>query len=489
MQESVAVGVTGPVALWAFLAYLGVMVGIGLLTSRFSSQGVGEFFVGGRRVNRVVVALSAVVSGRSAWLLLGVTGMAWSQGASAIWAVAGYTVVELILFLTLAPRLRAFAEVHDCVTLPDIFAARFGDENGRLRLVLSGALLLFMVGYVAAQFTAGGKAMEASFGLDAQMGVLITAAIVLGYTVMGGFLAVSITDSIQAVFMLFGLVAVPLVAATAVGGWGQVMTELAAIDPTLVDPGALTFGAFLGLAGIGLGSPGNPHIIVRYLSIDDEKSLRFAGGVATFWNVVMGVGAVAIGLVGRVLVPEVSGLPAADTESLYPFLAQQYLPPVLFGIVVASIFAAIMSTADSQLLVGASAIVRDIYQKVLHRGEVVAQARLVALSRWSVAGLVVASLAMGWVAQDVVFWLVLFAWAGLGAALGPVTLLSMYWKGMTRGGVFAGVFTGAAVTVVWYFTPALKSRLYELIPAFSLSLLAALVVSLIENRSTSGGRQ
>ncbi len=486
MQEAATVTMNGPVALWAFVGYLAVMIVIGLLTSRFSSQGVGEFFVGGRKVNRFVVALSAVVSGRSAWLLLGVTGMAWSQGASALWAVVGYTVVELVLFLTLAPRLRGFAETHDCVTLPDVFAARFGDEDGRLRVVISGAILLFMVGYVAAQFTAGGKAMEASFGLDAQMGVLLTAAIVLGYTALGGFLAVSLTDSIQAVFMIFGLVAVPLAAATAVGGWGQVMTELGAIDPTLVDPGALTFGAFLGLVGIGLGSPGNPHIIVRYMSIEDAKSLPFAGAVATFWNVVMGAGAVAIGLVGRVLVPDVSGLPAADTESLYPFLAQQYLPPVLFGIVVASIFAAIMSTADSQLLVGASAIVRDIYQQVLKKGEEVSPARLVALSRWSVAGLVVAALAMGWVAQDVVFWLVLFAWAGLGAALGPVTLLSMYWKGMTRGGVFAGVFTGALVTVVWYFTPALKSRLYELIPAFTLSLLAAIVVSMLERRRLVG---
>ena len=486
MQEAANVALTGPVALWAFVGYLSVMVGVGLLTSRFSSQGVGEFFVGGRKVNRFVVALSAVVSGRSAWLLLGVTGMAWSQGASALWAVVGYTVVELVLFLTLAPRLRRFSETHDCVTLPDVFAARFGDENGRLRLVLSGALLLFMVGYVAAQFTAGGKAIEASFGLDAQMGVLLTAAIVLGYTVLGGFLAVSLTDSIQAVFMIFGLVAVPMAAATAVGGWPQVMAELAVIDPTLVDPGALTFGAFLGLVGIGLGSPGNPHIIVRYLSIEDEKSLPFAGAVATFWNVVMGAGAVAIGLVGRVLVPDVNGLPAADTESLYPFLAQQFLSPVLFGIVVASIFAAIMSTADSQLLVGASAIVRDIYQQVLRKGVEVPAARLVSLSRWSVAGLVVAALAMGWVAQDVVFWLVLFAWAGLGAALGPVTLLSMYWKGMTRGGVFAGVFTGALVTVVWYFTPALKSRLYELIPAFTLSLLAAVAVSLLERSRAAG---
>ena len=480
-----AVGASGPVALVAFLAYLGVMVGIGVWASRFSSKGIGEFFVGGRKVNRVVVALSAVVSGRSAWLLLGVTGIAWTQGLSAIWAVAGYTVVELVLFLTLAPRLRAFAEEHDCVTLPDVFAARLGDRDGRLRVVLAVALLLFMTGYVAAQFTAGGKAIGASFGLDAGTGVLLTAAIVLGYTVLGGFLAVSVTDSIQAVFMILGLVLVPVVATSAAGGWSAVWAELSATDALLVDPWALGLGGFLGFVGIGLGSPGNPHIVVRYLSIERASDLRFAAGVATFWNVVMGIGAVAIGLVGRVLVPELAGLPAQDTESLYPFLAQQYLPPALFGVIVASIFAAIMSTADSQLLVAASTVVRDVYEQVIAKGREVPARTLVVMSRWTVAALVVAALLLGWVAQDVVFYLVLFAWAGLGAALGPPLLLAMYWRGTTRAGAFAGVFTGSVVTVVWYLTPALKSRLYELIPAFTASALAVVLVSL----ATRGGRE
>ena len=474
--------VSGPVvavdgwALGAFAGYLLILVGIGIASSRFSSRGMGEFFVGGRKMNRLVVALSAVVSGRSAWLLLGVTGMAYSTGASALWAVAGYTAVELLLFLTLARRLRRFSEVHDCVTVPDFFAARFGDEDGRLRMVLAGVILLFMVGYVAAQFTAGGKAVGASFGLGTQAGVLLTAAIVLGYTVVGGFLAVSLTDSLQAVFMLFGLLVVPALAVSDAGGWGAVVTELAAYDPSFTDPLALGFGAWLGLVGIGLGSPGNPHIIVRYMSIDDERQLRWAGFVGTFWNVLMGAGAILIGLVGRVYVPTVEALPAADTENLYPVLAQEHLHPVLFGIVVASIFAAIMSTADSQLLVAASAVARDLYEKVLRAGEEVAERTLVRISRGVVAVLVVASVGLAMTAEELVFWLVLFAWAGLGAALGPPTILALYWARTTRAGVLAGLITGTVVTVAGYRT--LSDRLYELIPAFLLSALATWGVSL-----------
>ncbi len=466
-------------AVAAFLGYLLILVVIGAYATRFSSTGVSAFFVGGRSMSRLVVALSAVVSGRSSWLLLGVTGLAYVQGASALWATVGYTVAEFVLFLTFAPRLRRFSEVYDCITVPDFFAARFGDENGRLRMTLALVILVFMVSYVAAQFAGGGKAIGASFGLSTSAGVLLTAAIVLLYTMTGGFLAVALTDTLQAFFMILALTFLPIVAISAAGGWGPVQAELTTFDPTFLDPSALAFGAFLGLVGIGLGSAGNPHIVVRYMSIDDPSNLRFAAMVGTFWNVVMGAGAVLIGLVGRVYFPTVDMLPGADPENLYPVLAQQHLSPVLFGFVVASIFAAIMSTADSQLLVAASAVVRDFYQRVWHKTGDVAEKRLVFLSRAVVAGIVVVALVLGVLAEQLVFWLVLFAWAGLGAALGPTSLLAVYWRRTTRAGVFAGLITGTAVTVVWYLTPALKDRLYELIPAFGLALLATVLVSLL----------
>jgi SSS family solute:Na+ symporter len=456
-----------------------LLVIIGLYSRRFSSSGISEFFVGGRKMNRLVVALSAVVSGRSAWLLLGVTGMAYSTGASALWSVVGYTVVEFFLFLFYARRLRRFSEVNDCITLPDFFAARFGDEDGHLRMALAGVILVFMVSYVSAQFAGGGKAIGASFGLSPNAGVALTAAVVLGYTMVGGFLAVSLTDTLQAVFMLLGLVVLPVVAISDGGGWGAVALELRAFDPDFLDPLALGFGVLIGLVGIGLGSPGNPHIIVRYMSIRDVDELRFAAVVGTFWNVVMGAGAVLIGLSGRVFFPEVSLLPAADTENLYPALARSHLHPLLFGIVVASIFAAIMSTADSQLLVAASALVRDFYEKAARKGRALPQRNLVRLSRWVVFGLVLVALILGVVAENLIFWLVLFAWAGLGAALGPTSILALYWKKATRAGIFAGLVTGSVTTIVWYFIPALKSRLYELIPGFLLAGLATVIVSLL----------
>jgi SSS family solute:Na+ symporter len=464
-------------AVTAFVGYLVVLLAIGVLSSRFSSSGIGEFFVGGRRMNRFVVALSAVVSGRSAWLLLGVTGRAFEIGSAALWSVVGYTVAELILFLTFAVRLRRFSEVYDCITLPDFFAARFGDEDGRLRVLLASVILVFMVAYVSSQFAGGGKAIGASFGLAPTTGVALTAAIVLGYTILGGFLAVSLTDTLQGVFMLVALLVVPAIAIASAGGWGAVVAELNAFDPTFLDPTSLALGAFIGFVGIGLGSPGNPHIIVRYMSIDDPKQLRFAAVIGTFWNVAMGAGAVLIGLAGRIYFADVNALPGADTENLFPALSQLHLHPALFGVVVAAVFAAIMSTADSQLLVAASSVVRDLYQKLLKRHQQIPERKLVLYSRIVVAVLVAVSLVLGVVAENLVFWLVLFAWAGLGAALGPTSILALYWRGATRTGMAAGVLTGAVTTVVWYFTPALKSVLYELVPAYVLAFVVTVVVS------------
>ncbi len=478
MQEGVALHVTAdPFAVASFIAYLGVIVAIGALSAKFSSAGVSEFFVGGRKMHRFVVALSAVVSGRSAWLLLSVTGMAYSIGAGAVWAVTGYIVAEMFLFLFYARRLRHFSEANDCVTVPDFFAARFGDRDGRLRTVLIMIILIFMVGYVSSQFVGGGKAFAASFGLSPTAGVLLTALIVLAYTSVGGFLAVSLSDTLQACIMIIALVVVPAVAIADRAGLGAVVAELAAFDPTKVDPFALSAGVIIGFLGIGLGSPGNPHIIVRYMSIADPDQLRASAVVGTIWNVVMAWGALFIGLVGRVYFPDVAMLPDSDTEQLYPVLASQLLHPVLFGVVVASIFAAIISTADSQLLVAASSVVRDFYEKILHRDDVVPQKRLVLYSRIVVVLLVTVAVIVGLAAEALVFWLVLFAWAGLGASFGPTSILALYWRRTTRAGVIAGLITGTAITFIWELTPALSSRLYELIPAFVGGLIATVVVS------------
>lgn len=479
MEETVRLSVQfDPYTIAAFTGYLLLIIGVGVYSTRFSSQGISEFFIGGRKMNRVVVALSAVVSGRSAWLLLGVTGMAYSRGPSAIWAVAGYIIVELFLFLYYARRLRNFSEKRDCITIPDFFSERFSDKDGVLRTLLVVIFLIFMIGYVSAQFVAGGKAFASGFGLEMNTGIIITAAIVLLYTVVGGFLAVSLTDMFQAAFMLIALVLLPVIAVFNLGGLTDMLQQLALLDAAYVDPFAVSVGAAIGFLGIGLGSPGNPHILARYMSIDDSKQLRVAAVVGTVWNVMMAWGAVFIGLAGRVYFPDAAMLPDSDTENLFPMLAQLQLHPALFGIVLASIFAAIMSTADSQLLVAASSVVRDIYEKQIKKGEEVSQKKLVLYSRIVVIALVIVALLFGFLATDLVFWLVLFAWAGLGASLGPTSILALYWKGTTRTGVIAGLITGTVVTILWYYIPVLKNALYELIPGFAAALLVTWLVSL-----------
>lgn len=465
-------------AVIAFVAYLILIIGVGIYASRFSSRGISEYFIGGRKMNRFVVALSAVVSGRSAWLLLGVTGMAYAQGPSAVWAVLGYIIVEIFLFLYYGRRLRNFTENRNCITIPDFFAERFNDHDGKLRITIVAIFLVFMIGYISSQFVAGGKAFASGFGLEKDTGILLTAGIVLVYTIVGGFLAVSLTDMFQAIFMMLALLILPVIAIMNFGGLQELLNSLTLMDMMYVDPFAVSVGAAIGFLGIGLGSPGNPHILARYMSIDDPKQFKYVAVVGTTWNVLMAWGAVFVGLAGRAYFPDVEMLPGADTENLFPMLAQLHLHPILFGVVLASIFAAIMSTADSQLLVAASSVVRDIYEKIFKRGVEVSQDKLVLYSRIVVFIIVIVALIFGFYAEDLVFWLVLFAWAGLGAAIGPTSILALYWKGATRAGIFAGLITGTLVTIGWYLIPELKELMYELIPGFCASLLATWLVSL-----------
>jgi len=473
----------------AFALYFLLIVAIGVLVTRFSSAGIGEFFLAKRRMHPAVVALSAVTSGRSSWLILGVTGMAFARGVSAVWAVVGYIVVELFLFLFVGKRLRRYTEISDDITIPDFLESRFKDRTHLVRVLSAVIIIVFMVAYVAAQFNAGGKAFCASFGISQFQGVLVTAGIVLLYTILGGYMAVALTDFVQGIFMIVALVVVPAIAIVDVGGLGTVLADVRAQDGALIDPWSLGAGALVGFLGIGFGSPGNPHILVRYMSIKDPRRLRTSAWIGTISNVVMAWGAVFIGLVGRALYETKEALPQADTESLFPYLAGAYLHPFLFGLVLAAVFAAIMSTVDSQLLVAGSAVVRDLFQKVARSGSEVSQHALVAASRVVVVVLGVAALVLGAVAKKLVFCLVLFAWAGLGAAFGPPIILALFWKRTTKWGAVAGLISGTVITIVWNQTPALKSRMYELVPAFLISAGLTALVSLLTEPPREAGEE
>lgn len=462
-----------------FIIYFIIVILIGVYATRFSSRGISEFFLGGRSMGRFVVALSAVVSGRSAWLLLGFTGMAYSMGLSALWAVAGYTIVELLLFLFYAPRIRKYSEKHDCITLPDFYAARFSDQSGSLRIIIIIIFMIFMVTYVSAQFVGGGKAFFANFGLNQDIGLLITATIVLIYTILGGFLAVSLTDVLQAFVMILALIGLPLYGMIKAGGWSNLTVELLEIDNNFFNPFALTVGMLAGFSGIGLGSPGNPHIIIRYMSIKDPSQFNWIAIVGTAWNILLAVGALFTGLVGRAYFPLSSMLPDSDAENIYLTLANELFHPVAAGLILASIFAAIMSTADSQLLVAVSSIVRDLYEKILLKDRNISQKKLALISRLMVVFLVIIAIILAIVIEDLVFWFVLFAWAGLGASIGPTSILALFWKRATEQGIIAGLICGTLTVFIWKMVPLLNSLIYELIPAFFISLLITILVSYI----------
>ena len=395
------------------------------------------------------------------------------------------------MFFFVGKRLRRYTLMVGAITLPDFSAARSRDRFHVLRMTSVIIIVVFMVFYISAQLTAGGKTFCQSFAIGDEYSlhsVLLTAGIVVLYTLLGGFVAVSLTDVLQGFFMIFGLVVLPTIAVIGLGGLEVLYEALKGAEGSLmVDPLALGLGGIVGYLGVGLGSPGNPHILVRYMSIKRPELLRKSALVGTVWNVLMAWGAVFVGLVARAQVEMGvrSGEMASDPERIFPSLAAQHMHPFLVGLMIAAVFAAIMSTVDSQLLVASSAISRDLYQKIIKGRREVAEQRMVFLSRVVILVMVVVATVIAAVAikypetKHIVFWLVLFAWGGLGASFGSTLLLALFWKGTTMWGVFAGLISGTVVTIVWESVPQLDAIVYELIPAFGISFFLVIVVSLM----------
>jgi sodium/proline symporter len=468
--------------LTVFITYLILLLAIAIYVAKFSSKGIAEYFIGGGKVNKYVVALSAVVSGRSAWLLLGFSALSYNLGLAAIWAIIGYILVEFWMFWFYAPKLRRYSEGKNIITIPDFFVAKLGDKFNLLRIITVSVILIFMVAYLSSQFVAGGKAFAISFDMTETQGILLTAFIIALYTLIGGFLAVSLTDVIQAILMLIALVGLPILAIWNYGGWTKMQADLLLQMPTFFDLNSIAFASILGFVGIGLGSFGSPHILVRYLSIKEVTDFKFVAILGTFWNISMGIGALFIGFAGRVYFSDLGAFPNGDVENLYPVFGEFLLNPILFGVVIASVFAAIMSTSDSQLLVAASALVRDIYQKIIKKDAVISNDELVRYSRLSVLLIVGFSLLLSLFAKQQIFTLVLFAWGGLGASIGATSLLVLFWKGTNRNGVIAGVLTGTISIIIWKNIPFLNDLIYELIPTFFLTILVTILVSLFSEK-------
>jgi len=464
-----------------FLAYLVLLMIKGSLTFRFNKT-IADFVLAGRRLGPWLVSFSERASGESAWLLIGLPGLALASGFNAIWPAIGCVAGILFSWTFISHRLRTQTEKHGALTLPDLFANRFSDNTHLLRIVSTIIIIFFFTIYVSAQFLAAGKVLNTIFGISQFQGMMIGAFIIVIYTIMGGFFAVAWTDLLQGAIMVFTLVLLPIVGFIELGGVGRLSEALHNVDPSLLMVGGGKEGfpmvaSILGGLGIGLGYVGQPHLVTRFMAIKDPRKLRQGTLIAICWALLAFWGAVFIGIIGVGLYGEVF----ADQEQIMPYMTKALVPAGLAGVLISGAIAAMMSTADSQLLVSTSAVSRDIYNQMMKKDA--PERRLVLISR--VATLIIGAIAflLALSAQSLVYWLVLYAWAGLGASFGPALLTTLWWKKVTKQGVLAGMIVGTITVLIWYNVPALKNSLYELIPSFFLSLFSIIIVSLLTQKS------
>ena len=469
---------------WTFLVYILLMLVIGVIAYR-RTHSLSDYILGGRRLGSLTAALSAGASDMSGWLLLGLPGFAYVSGLQSVWLVAGLFVGGYLNWRVIARRLRIYSELAgDSLTLPAFFNNRFADDSHSLRIIGAIFTLLFYLLYTASGLVAGGKLFSTVFGLPYEWAVIIGMATILIYTFLGGFLAVCWTDVFQGLLMLFALVLVPLLAVQAVGGWQQAYTNLHTTAPGMLSlwldraHQPVSVITILSLLAWGLGYFGQPHILARFKAIQSPQQIAQARRIAVGWSGISMLGAVLVGLLGYLYFADTGGI--KDSERVFMLLVDKMLPAALAGICLAAILAAVMSTADSQLLVSASVLSEDLY-KILMRRQL-SSAHLMWVGR--IAVLVIAGLAT-LLASDPnssVLSLVGYAWAGFGAAFGPALILALYWRDMNRWGALAGMLSGGICVVWWKHLSGGLFDLYELLPGFICSLFAVLLISIITGK-------
>jgi sodium/proline symporter len=477
----------------SFAVYTLAIVGVGLYSARFARRSNEDFFLAGRSLGPWVAALSASASSESGWVTLGLVGWAFSSGRSAYWIIPGCLLGYMFNWFIVAGRLRDRSIELGALTLPDFFGLNFRERAPVLRVLSVIVILTAMLLYVAAQLAAAGKAFAVSFDLDYRVGVFIGAGVVLLYTVIGGFRAVCWTDFLQALLMVGTLVIFPIYLLNAHGGFGFISDKLSSADPDLMrftpNKAGLAFFGFLlghGALGINLGYPGQPHVLVRFMALRERKEAIVAGVVAVIWGALVYWGAVTIGLMARALTLDGAAwaqpmMTTANGGDLGLVLAAMHLlPGVVAGLVLAAVLAAICSTADSQLVVAASAAANDLYARLFGR-----------------AG----STSYPWVNRTVVFllgaaatWLVYdqevqiynyvltYGWAILGAAFGPQLILALLWKKASYVGCVLGMFTGFVTAIAWKYFMDNKivsgDEVYE-VYNLPLAFIAALIVNVV----------
>lgn len=466
-----------------FVLYLVVLAGLALW-SRSETHSMSGHFIAGKKLPPWVVAFSTNATGESGWLLLGLTGMGYAVGAQAFWVVAGEVIGIALAWAMLSRRIKRLADETDSITVPDVLAARFNDRAHVLRKI-SLLIILVMVGaYVAAQMVATGKAFDGFTDLDYSTGVLVGAAVIILYTLVGGYKAVAWTDLVQGVLMLAGLIIVPLIAIDAAGGWAMVVDNLASQDPGLLTawgPAGKSTAALIGILSflaVGLPFMGVPQLMVRFMSARSEQSLVPAMAISVVVILLFDVGAVLTGMAGRALFPGLD-----DPESILPVISTTLLHPVLGGIMMVVVLAAIMSTVDSLLILASSAVVRDYWQQIL--GSKLSDRALAHRGKLLTVVIGIIGIVFALHQTPVIFWFVLFAWSGLGAAFGPVLLCALWYPGTNLQGAIAGMLGGFLTTVAWVLW--LKPHFYELlevIPGFIVGLALTVIISKVTHEKT-----
>lgn len=467
----------------AFIAYLIFMIGIGMYFYG-KNRTTTEYFLGGRKLGSWVTSMSAQASDMSGWLLMGLPGAAYLSGLSASWIAIGLAIGTYLNWRFVAKPLRQYTKTAgDAITLPQYFSNRFRDEGGLIRVISSLFILVFYLFYTASGFVGASKLFSSVFGIDYKISLLIGALVVVSYTFAGGFFAVCWTDFFQGLLMFFCVLAVPAIAIFSHGGPVQFAQEVNAFNPNfwnfLVDGATnqpLTFLGIISLVAWGLGYFGQPHILVRFMGIDKPSSVKKSRRIASIWVIISLTAAVFIGISGRMYLPNDLAATGAQ-ETVYITMVTYIFPVFIAGIFLAAILAAIMSTADSQLLVTSSAITEDFYHAKLRPNADAKEQMWV--SRICVISVAIVAALIATDPNSSVLDLVEYAWAGFGATFGPLVLCSLFWKRANKYGALAGILVGGIVDLVWAQLSGGIFDLYEIVPGFLCGLLAIILVSLL----------
>ncbi|MDF0534715.1 sodium/proline symporter PutP [Shewanella sp. A32] len=466
----------------ALAIYFLVMLAIGLFAYRNSTDDISGYILGGRKVSPQVTALSAGASDMSGWMLMGLPGAMFVQGFNTIWIALGLLIGALFNYLLVAPRLRVYTvEADDALTLPDFFSKRFGLNNGPVRMISAAVIILFFTLYTSSGLVAGGKLFETAFHLNYQMGLFVTVGVVVAYTLLGGFLAVSMTDFVQGCIMFVALVLVPYVAYEQFDSSKDMLLNARSTIDSLSD--AMSHISLLTIVSSlawGLGYFGQPHIIVRFMAIRSVKDIKIARNIGMGWMLVTIIGALATGLVGVAYVHKF-GLALKDPETIFIVFSQILFHPLITGFLLAAILAAVMSTISSQLLVSSSSLTEDVYRAMFHQD--IDEKKLVNIGRIGVLAVAAVATLLAMDRSSSILDLVSNAWAGFGAAFGPLVLFSLFWHKMNHTAAVSSIVAGAVTVLFWIYAPVLpdgkplSSVIYEIVPGFLVSSATIILVS------------